>query len=271
MRGWTLEDIPWRAFDPAKVDPVLLKAVKAAALVEHNATDYKTYLNNVFHDDPEFQAAAEAWSREEIQHGLALGRWAEMADPEFDFQASFRRFAEGYRLPLDLSDSVRGSRGGEMVARCVVEAGTSSFYSAIHDATDEPVLKEIARLIAADEFRHYKLFYVTLRKYLEREPMGSWRRSWVVLRRLLEKDDDELAYAYYSANHGAEAYDRRQCGRAYEARACQVFRIDHLRRGLAMVMKAAGLRPRGLLGRVLGQMLWLYLGFRRRQLRQLTT
>ena len=49
-----------------------------------------------------------------------------------------------------------------MIARCVVESGTSSYYSAIRDATEEPVLQEIAGRIAADEYRHYKLFYDTL-------------------------------------------------------------------------------------------------------------
>ncbi|MEQ8266944.1 MAG: hypothetical protein RH982_07095 [Parvibaculum sp.] len=34
-------------------------------------------------------------------------------------------------IPLDAVQSVRGSRGGELIARCVVESGTSSCYTAI--------------------------------------------------------------------------------------------------------------------------------------------
>ena len=34
---WTLDDIPWDRFDPALVEPNVLKVVKAAALVEFNA------------------------------------------------------------------------------------------------------------------------------------------------------------------------------------------------------------------------------------------
>ena len=41
---------------------------------------------------------------------------------------------------------------------------------------DEPVLKEIAGRIAADEFRHYKLFYETLRQDAEPD-LPRWRRS----------------------------------------------------------------------------------------------
>ena len=76
MRHWTLDDIPWDAFDPSQVDPELLRAVKAAALVEGNADDYVRYLKNVFGDDAEFCGAAEQWGIEENQHGAALARWA---------------------------------------------------------------------------------------------------------------------------------------------------------------------------------------------------
>jgi len=51
----------------------------------------------------------------------------------------------------------------------MVETGTSSFYTAMSKASKEPVLAEIAHLIAADEFRHYKLFYDTLKSYLQKE------------------------------------------------------------------------------------------------------
>ena len=57
--------------------------------------------------------------------------------------AAFARFRAGYKLPLDATASVRGSQAGEMMARCIVETGTSSYYSALEDATDEPVLKQI--------------------------------------------------------------------------------------------------------------------------------
>ena len=145
MKHWTLDDIPWDRFDAARVDPEALRVVKAASMVESNGGDYATYLCNVFRDDPEFQLAARAWAEEEVQHGRALARWAALADPGFDFADSFKRFTDGYRLPLEAAGSVRGSRTGELVARCVVETGTSSFYTALKEATEEPVLKLIGR------------------------------------------------------------------------------------------------------------------------------
>ena len=69
---WTLNDIPWDSFDPTKVDPDMLRIVKAAAMVEYNGGIYAEYLCSVFADDPQFQDAAQRWAFEEVQHGSAL-------------------------------------------------------------------------------------------------------------------------------------------------------------------------------------------------------
>ncbi len=244
-RHWTLEDIPWDRFDPSKVDPDLLRLVKAASLVEYNGGDYAAYLCNVFPDDPKFQEAVRLWADEEVQHGRALGRWARLADPDFDFEDSFRRFTEGFRLPLEATRSVRGSRAGELVARCIVEVGTSSYYMALSEGAEEPVLKAICLKIAADEFRHYKLFYTHLKRYLERDGVGRLRRLMVALGRIHETEDDELAYAYYAANAPDEAYARRRFTNAYIARAYAFYKPRHIERAVAMTLKAAGLPPRG--------------------------
>ncbi len=241
---WSLDDIPWEKFDPAKVDPELVKIVKAASMVEYNGGDYAAYLCNVFADDPEFQDAARAWAREEVQHGEALARWAGLADESFDFDESFSRFRDGYKIPVGTNDSVRGSRSGELVARCIVEVGTSSYYASIGATTEEPVLRAICRCIAADELRHYKLFYSHLRRYLEREGIGRWKRLAVALSRIGESEDDELAYAFYAANaNAARPYDRKTYGRAYMKRAYACYRPPQVQRAVAMIFKAAGLDP----------------------------
>lgn len=248
--SWTLDDIPWDRFDPAKVDPELLSIAKAASMVEANGGDYATYLCNVFPDDPEFQAVAKAWAEEEVQHGMALARWAALADPGFNFDEAFERFTTGFRIPLEAEDSVRGSRSGELVARCIVEVGTSSYYSALAEACEEPVLKAICRKIASDEFRHYKLFYTHLKRYLKKEKIGRIRRALVALGRIRESEDDELAYAYYAANGGDEAYDRKRWSQAYLSKAFSYYRRHHMERVIAMTFKAAGLKPQGRLAQV---------------------
>ena len=258
MGAWTLDDIPWQRFDSAKVEPELLRLVKAASLVEQNGADYARYLCGVFHDDPVFQDVARGWGAEEVQHGKALGRWAMLADPAFDHAAASARFTAGYRVDLDADASIRGSRTGELVARCIVETGTSSYYSALKDAAAEPVLKQVCTKIAADEFRHYKLFYAHLRRCLKRDRLSRWSRLRIGWGRLAESEDDELAYAYFAANEPADAvYDRKRSMQAYARRAYPLYRQTHVQRAMAMVLKAIGLQPQGWLNRLLTRIgLW---------------
>lgn len=267
MAHWTLDSIDWGSFDPGKVSPDLLAVAKAAALVEGNGRDYAVYLGNVFADDPEFRRAAEQWAEEEVRHGDALARWAMLADPSWDFAAAAARFKAGYSLPLGATASVRGSRTGELISRCIVETGTSSYYSALADASAEPVFAQVCRKIAADEFRHYKLFYDHMRRYLERERVGAAGRARIGLGRLIEAGDDELAYAYFAANAPAQArYDRRRWSRAYARRAYAVYRPAHVARGIAMALKAVGLPANGRLHAILWPLASRLIGWRARRL-----
>jgi hypothetical protein len=267
MAHWTLDDIDWSAFDASKVCPDLLQVAKAAALVERNGSDYAVYLRNVFAGDAAFCAAVEAWAREEVLHGEALARWARLADPAWDFEAASARFSAAYALPLDATASVRGSRTGELIARCIVETGTSSYYGAIADAAREPVLAQVCRRIAADEFRHYKLFLDHMRRYLEAERIGRVGRLRAGLGRVLEAGDDELACAFHAANAPpGEPYDRRRWSRAYARRAYALYGARHVERGLAMALKAIGLSPTGRLHGLLAPLALRFLGWRARSL-----
>ncbi len=268
-KRWTFDDIPWERFDRARVNADLLKIAKAAALVEFNADDYAAYLHNVFRDDTDFQEAANEWAKEEVQHGQALGRWAKLADPDFDFDAAVHRFRAQYRIDIASEASIRGSRAGELIARCMVETGTSSYYAALGEAADEPVLKSICQHIAADELRHYKLFYTHLKKYLEREDLSTLRRLKVAFGRIVETEDDELACAYYAANTApGEPYVRARYSREYMSRAYSFYRHHHLERAVGMIFKACGLRPQTPLFRVSQRVAWWLFANRARQLQK---
>ena len=269
-QGWTLDDVHWDRFDAARTTPRMIAAIKAASLVEMNAPDYVVYLKRVFHDaGPEIHAAIDQWGGEESQHGRALGRWAEMADPTYKVAEAFARFRAGYK-PQHFQDadgaSIRGSRRGEMIARCVVESGTSTYYTAIRDATDEPVLKEIAGRIAADEFRHYKLFFETL--HAQDEPdLPFWKKLVVAAGRITESDDDELAYAYYCANVPAAEAARTPYRRAYHSKIAAgilntIYRRHHIQKLVQMVAKAVGAAPQGVFARISGAVLWRFLRLR---------
>ncbi len=256
MAGWTLDDIPWQRFDRSKVDPELVRLVKAASLVEANGADYAHYLCGVFADDAQFQDAARRWGDEEVQHGLALGRWAHLADPSFDHEAARQRFTQGFRVDLHAARSVRGSRAGELVARCIVETGTSSYYSALGEAAQEPVLQAICARIAADEIRHYRLFHDHLERYLARERLGFWGRLRVALHRIAESADDELAFAYHAANEGALPYDRKRAAKDYARRAASLYRRHHVEHAVALLFRAVGLKRGGALDALASGLAW---------------
>ncbi len=246
MSHWTLETIAWHRFDAASVDPALLAVVKTAALVEANAADYVSYLKDVFGDDPDFIADAERWGDEERQHGAVLARWAALADPAFDFATALQTFQRGYHVPKGDGGSIRGSRAGELVARQVVETGTSSFYSALRDAAREPVLREIAQRIAADEFRHYRLFADHARRHARLDRTAALR---IAVGRFAETSDDELGWAWYAANVAptdpAARCEPRRHARHYTALTARLYRRAHVENGVRMLLRAIGLAPRG--------------------------
>ncbi|QXM23338.1 ferritin-like domain-containing protein [Elioraea tepida] len=266
MKHWHIDQVSWHKFDPSKVDPEIVPLVKAAAMVERNGDIYAEYLCNVFHDDPDFQGAARNWAVEEVQHGEALGRWATLADPAWDFRAAFERFRKGFRIETKVDRSVRGSRTGELIARCMVETGTSSYYTALGEGSEEPVLVEICRLIAADEYRHFKLFYDHMRRYLVREKLSVIERLRIGLGRIGETEDDELALAFHCANRPEGApYDRRAAIAAYMAKAMGYYRQHHLDRGVGMIFKAVGLPPRGRLSDLSARAAYRFLKFKQRR------
>jgi|SRR5579871_2156124 len=269
-QGWTLDDIHWSKFDRSKVEPCLLAAVKAAALVEFNAPDYVSYLKRIFKGaNPATLSAIEQWGCEESQHGRALGRWAELADPEFRLDEAFARFREGYQ-PRHLRSaeevSIRGSRRGEMIARCVVESGTSSYYTAIRDAAEEPVLKEIAARIAADEYRHYRLFFDTLNAQGESD-LSFWRKAMIAARRIGESNDDELSYAFYCATvapqrERSEPYVRRKYAHLSFAAAMRIYRPQHIRKLSQLVANVIGAHPQGFVARAASTLTWYMMRLR---------
>jgi rubrerythrin len=270
MKHWRIEDVAWDTFDPSAVDRALVPLVKAAAMVERNGRDYARYLGSVFHDDPDFRKAADYWAEEEVQHGDALAKWAELADPTWSFAASFDRYRAGYTVKTDADASIRGSRTGELIARCMVETGTSSYYTALGEATSEPVLKQVCKLIAADEYRHFKLFYDHMRRYLSRENLSMMTRLRIALSRIGESEDDELAYAYHCGNETAsQAFRHARCTAAYMAGAMGFYRYRHIERGTGMILKTVGLPPRGWLSTGATRLAWHLLQWRRRRFAQL--
>ena len=148
----------------------------------------------------------------------------------------------------------------------MVETGTSSYYSALADATGEPVLEQICRLIAADEFRHFKLFYDHMKRYLGREKLGMLARLRIAAGRITETEDDELAFAFHCSNEPVGAtYVHKRSIAGYMSRAMGFYRLRHIERSIGMILKAVGLPPRGRLSAIATTLFWKAMQRKRRQ------
>jgi hypothetical protein len=243
MPRWTVESIPWERVNSANSDPDILMLVKTASLVEYNSADYTAYLSQVFHGDPEFIDLVQVWDAEERQHGLALKKWAEIIDPSFHFEDALARFRKYFRLQLDATTSIRGSLARELVSRCVVETGTTSYYSALRDATPCPVLKQICHQISIDEIHHFNLFYGALERYASREKLRWWSRARVIYDRVVEVDDEELSFAFAAANYSELDPARLpEYARSYLRRGLKVYRAEHFKKALGLLSRAGGVK-----------------------------
>jgi hypothetical protein len=208
--SWSIEDIPYDglAHERVRDDRQLFYIVASASFIESASDIYTDNLVAFFHDDEEIVTWLKRyWEIEELQHGAALKRYVQTAWPDFDWEAAYRIFLAEY-LPLCVVDRLAGTRALEMAARCVVETGTAAFYRMLSELTEEPVLRELAGRISADEVRHYKHFYRGFRRYRALEHPSRlavlrtlWSRSAEV-----ESEDALCAYKalFLGLNPGAE-------------------------------------------------------------------
>jgi len=242
---WKFEDIDWSQFDSRLVDFDIVRVLKAGSVIEHNGSDYGLYLKNVFAGDDVFIKEVDSWSNDEVKHGRVLANWVKLADPTYNFEERFKAYVDGFPIATDSKESIRGSRSAELLTRCMVEIGTSSFYSAIKDATDEPLLKQICGKIAADELRHFKLFYKHLQRYKKVEKLNLYQRFKIAVGRLFENEDDELAFAYYTANAETGPYNCKHYTRMYGKSVYGFYNKLHVDRAMALFCKALGFNPTG--------------------------
>ncbi|MDB5775218.1 MAG: ferritin-like protein [Herbaspirillum sp.] len=208
--GWRLEDIPFGQIDMASVrnDEFLFVMLASASFVEILAETYSGNLIAHFDGDQDLTGWLESsWQKEEVQHGHALKTYVQTVWPEFDWETAHRAFCEEYSR-LCTVEQLEKRPVLELVARCVVETGTSTFYRSLEDYTREPVLRQIIDNIKMDEVSHYTHF----RRYFEianaDERQGVAAVAGAIWRRLREVRGED---AYIAFKH---VYEGRYADRA---------------------------------------------------------
>jgi len=247
---WQISDIDYAAIDVASVrgDRTLFYLLTGASFIESGSDTYAGNLASYYADVPDAaEWLARHWEGEELQHGLALRRYVEHVWPEFDWERGYRRFFDEYSATCSI-DNFEPTQALEMVARCVVETGTATYYRALEQASDEPVLRDLTRRIANDEVRHYKHFFRYFNTLNAREGLGRGKVLSALARRLLEikNEDAEIALRnVLRVEQGREDVSDREV-RALNSRCSAVVR-RHL--PLEMTVKML-LRPLRLHARV---------------------
>lgn len=198
--SWSIEDIRYERLEPGffSSEHELFKLVASASFIEITSDLYTSNLIDYFRQDEEVVAwLKDAWETEELQHGAALKRYVQTMWPHFDWDAAYRTFLELYG-PLCSMEQLAATRTLEMAARCVVESGTAAFYRMLSNVTQEPVLKDLAARISADEIGHYKRFLRYFNRYnaVERPGRAAILRS--LWSRVAEVDDED-AYCAFKA------------------------------------------------------------------------
>jgi hypothetical protein len=197
---WELSDIPFNDIDIRAVrsDEFLFTTLAAASFVEILAQTYSANLIRHFIGHTEITDWLKThWQPEEIQHGQALKTYVNVVWPEFDWESGHARFRSDY-VACCTVEKLEPQQALELIARCVVETGTSTFYRAIHDYTNEPVLRGLIEKIKSDEAAHYTFF----RRHFDRLNVGKQHTASEVIatiwRRVREvrREDAYLAFRY---------------------------------------------------------------------------
>lgn len=214
MPRWNYErDIAYDKIDKTKIkdNDFLFKLLTIASFIEITSDVYDKNLSEYYKDNKEVvQWLNSVWEVEEIQHGKALKRYINEVWPEFNWQEAYERFRKNY-LPLCKLEALEDTKAKEMIARMVVETGTSTAYQAIAAyAKDlgEPILEQLAKNISKDEVYHYEKFEEVYKYYKEKEKLSTTEIIKLLYKRAKEinNEDIRIAYEALEANESYEDY-----------------------------------------------------------------
>ena len=195
--------------DMIKENIYLFKTLVIASFIEITSHIYERNLNKHFKNDNETtQWLQQVWEPEETQHGKSLKRYISTVWPEFDWEKHYKIFTESY-LPLCNMGALEPTRAGEMIARMVVETGTSSLYKALANYAidlNEPVLRDLASRISKDEVCHFEMFEKVFKKYKDEQKLSRNDIMMILYARLREINNEDIKIAFESIQ-SEQSYD----------------------------------------------------------------
>ena len=263
MKHWRLEDVAWDRFDPAGVDPGTRppgEGGRDGGAQRHRLRplpQWRVRRRSRFLGPPTV-------GREEV-HKAMPGQMGDAGRPGMGLPGRIRPLPGRLPTPLEADASVRGCAP----ANCrplMVETGTSSYYTALAEATQEPVLKQVCRHLAPTSSATSSCSTTTCAATWRARtsaccaacasPPPRWRKRGPRTGVRLPLRQQPEGYAYEHA----------RCFAACMAGATGFFRSRHIERGMDMIFRAVGLPPRGRLSGLSARPAWRLMRWRQRRL-----
>lgn len=157
---WHMYDVPFDQIDRSKVSEETIRHVKVNCLMELSSLYATRMFLRDFQENPDFCQFQSIWYFEEMRHYLILREYLKAfgEEPNFETLAEYDTDLKPAPWPNTLAMHWCGElRLGRWYLRWSKEA-------------DEPVLKQVYKLIADDEFRHAQAYEDFMTQALERDP-----------------------------------------------------------------------------------------------------
>lgn len=176
-RGWHLESLDWARLEPDRLSEMDRSAIRFVTCIEDHLPGYLDWMLTAFpttgrdQDIAVFRANREyfrflvAWAYDEERHAAALTRYqlaAGIAEDEEDLLSDLaQEGAKSFSLPYDHPLRV-------FTYALIQEKATQLFYQRFLAGVREPVLRDLLRLMARDEARHFAAYSKLVASYLAR-------------------------------------------------------------------------------------------------------
>ena len=158
---WTLDqDVPWSAFDAARLTDDQARTIKMNAITEWAALPATEMFLRDNHADSDFCAFMSIWFYEEQKHALVLIEYLRRFRPEL---APTEAELQAVRFEFDPAPALE-----TLMLHFCGEVRLSHWYRRASEWHTEPVIKRIYELIARDEARHGGAYLRFMRRAIER-------------------------------------------------------------------------------------------------------
>lgn len=158
---WNLSnDIDFDAVDPSLVSEQWRFDLREICLTELSALYATEMFIRDFYADIDFCSFISVWFYEEMKHHLVLRKYLERCDEHFDEA----------ELPALRLTFAPGPAIETLTMHFCGEQRLAHWYTAFSEHAPEPVLRQIFKILAADELRHAACYAKYLRKAVTNKP-----------------------------------------------------------------------------------------------------